>query len=523
MFSSQFRSLMNLRSASADIRRPRLRFAPRLVPLEVRALLSTITVTDDADSGAGSLRAAIAEAGTGDTIKFAHSAYGTIKLSSGPLVVATGVDIDGPGPNHVTVSGNDASTVFDVEAGVTATISGLTITKGSFATAYTLGAGGIDNDGNLTVSDCVVTGNAIAPGSDAFGAGGIVNSQTGTLTVTDSTISGNTSPYGGGIDSYATLTVTDSTISGNSATFGGGINSLGTLTATGSTISGNSASGGGGGISTYRANATLTGCTVSGNSAGQGGGINTYNANLNLVRSSVSGNSGDGIDIGGGSAPTIATLTITNSSIVGNTNDQDTPSYDGIAVGGGIVSNSADVTVTGSLVANNTVEGSLAVGGAIAMETFFTKDAANVLTVTDSTFEGNQAIGAGPAGNSMGGAIHTDPYASVTVSNSSFLNNTASASYAAQGGAMDLGTLVQGTITGTLFSGNKAVGTGDGGGSAQGGAISAENEGFPPGSPLNISGSTLVGNEAIGGSGSTTAYGGAAEGARSGTPATPST
>ena len=51
--------------------------------------------------------------------------------------------------------------------------------------------------------------------------------------------------------------------------------------------------------------------------------------------------------------------------------------------------------VTGSLIANNTVTGSLVLGGGIAMETGFVDDAANVLTVTNSTIAGNQAIGTG--------------------------------------------------------------------------------------------------------------------------------
>ena len=71
---------------------------------------------------------------------------------------------------------------------------------------------------------------------------------------------------------------------------------------------------------------------------------------------------------------------------------------------------------------------------------------------------------------------------------------------------------MQGTITGSLFSGNRAVGTGNAGATANGGAIAFETSGFFGGSPLTVSGSTLVGNEAIGGSGSTTAYGGPAIG-----------
>ncbi len=77
------------------------------------------------------------------------------------MEVATSVNIDGPGAKHVSVSGDNQSSVFDVAGGVTATISGLTVTDGSFAISGGYGAGGITNYGTLTVSDCVVTGNSV--------------------------------------------------------------------------------------------------------------------------------------------------------------------------------------------------------------------------------------------------------------------------------------------------------------------------------------------------------------------------
>jgi len=49
-------------------RRPHQRFKPDLLALETRALLSTLTVTNDGDSGAGSLRAELVAAHAGDTI-----------------------------------------------------------------------------------------------------------------------------------------------------------------------------------------------------------------------------------------------------------------------------------------------------------------------------------------------------------------------------------------------------------------------------------------------------------------------
>ena len=87
-------------------------------PLEARALLSTLTVTNDTDSGTGSLRAELALAQNGDTIVFSPKAYGTITLTSGPLEVAHRGQHPGAGRGKLTVSGDGSSNVFDVESGV---------------------------------------------------------------------------------------------------------------------------------------------------------------------------------------------------------------------------------------------------------------------------------------------------------------------------------------------------------------------------------------------------------------------
>src|SRR5262245_14547300 len=102
-------------------RRPRLArrpsFVPRLEALEDRALLSVFTVTDLADSGAGSLRQAILDANAQpgiDLIDFAAGLQGTIALSSGQLDITDGLLVTGPGARQLAVSGNDASRVFAI-------------------------------------------------------------------------------------------------------------------------------------------------------------------------------------------------------------------------------------------------------------------------------------------------------------------------------------------------------------------------------------------------------------------------
>src|SRR6202011_3078237 len=73
-------------------------FVPRLEPLEDRTVLSTLTVTNPADSGDGSLRAAITLAQSGDQIVFDTSLKGqTITLTSGPLAITQSIDTEAPG------------------------------------------------------------------------------------------------------------------------------------------------------------------------------------------------------------------------------------------------------------------------------------------------------------------------------------------------------------------------------------------------------------------------------------------
>src|SRR5262249_38084442 len=106
-------------------------------------------------------------------------------------------------------------------------------------------------------------------------------------------------------------------LSCNSATYGGGIFNYGTLTVSGSTLSGNSASQGGGGIYCASATATVTGCTLSGNSAFEGGAIDSDIGTLTIDGSTLTGNSVT--SKGGGILSKGSVITVKNSSsITGN-------------------------------------------------------------------------------------------------------------------------------------------------------------------------------------------------------------
>jgi len=238
-------------------------------------------VTNLQDDGVGSLRWAIANAPPGGTITFDRSLRGTIsRPSSTPtngrdILIGRNLTIRGPGAGVLAISGGNAGRVFDVSKGVLVTISNLTIKNGEPGEGYPNG-GGIYNEGTLTLTNSTVSGNR------ALDGGGIDNA--GTLTLINSAVSGNsaTNLYasGGGIYNEGTLTLINSTISGNSALaddahgtgYGGGIDNEGTLTLTNSSVSSNSASTSGGGI--YNGGRlTLTNSSVSGNKAPAGADI----------------------------------------------------------------------------------------------------------------------------------------------------------------------------------------------------------------------------------------------------------
>jgi hypothetical protein len=294
-------------------------FRPRLESLEGRDLPSTLTVTNTLDTGIkgdGSLRGEIAAAAqSGDTIVFdpRTMAGKQILLSGLELYVDKNLTIQGL-PTGSVINGAGASRVFDVGVGVSVTLANLTITGGSGiddlfnaigSPSDGLG-GGILNSGTLTVRNCTVTGNTDLIGGPNFG-GGIYNDLGAVLTVTGSTVSGNGNVFGpdhtgsgGGIYNAGTLTIDGSVLSGNVAFDGGGIFNAagGTLSMTGTTLSGNSADSLGGGLyNTYRATATVMNCTLTGNTAHFfGGGIyNDKYGHLAIGGSTFSNNAPDNI------------------------------------------------------------------------------------------------------------------------------------------------------------------------------------------------------------------------------------
>jgi len=210
-------------------------------------------VCQDVAAGDCTLRDAVIEAndntGVFDEITFASAITG-VTLGGTQLDVTEGVYIYGNGAKATTISGDDASRVFELDPDLNDPVvfRDLTLTGGAAGGGY--GGAIYNHDANLDVRDSVLTENSANKGGAIFDVG--VNGQSTDITgstlsdntaaddgaaffaggsagrIFNSTISGNHAgatgdDYGGGVfisdDSY----FYDSTISGNSAGYGGGI------------------------------------------------------------------------------------------------------------------------------------------------------------------------------------------------------------------------------------------------------------------------------------------------------------
>lgn len=230
------------------------------------AYASTITVTNTNDSGAGSLRQALADAIAGDVITFDASLTGqTITLAS-ELSVATPLTIDGSTTPNVTVSGNNSVRVFNVTA--PATLMGFTVANGQ--NLPTGSGAGINTSSDLTLILMQIIDNEARIG------GGIAAGNASAVVINQSTLSGNSALLAGGgfFGLNTSVAIANSAIYSNTSDQdGAGLElSGGSLLLENSTVSGNQATRQGGGVWTSSTNATLRYSTLTNNQASIGGG-----------------------------------------------------------------------------------------------------------------------------------------------------------------------------------------------------------------------------------------------------------
>ena len=285
---------------------------------------ATVVVTSGADSGPGTLRQVVADAAAGDTITFA---VGTVTLTTGQILIDKNLTIRGNGPAVTTVT-RSASTprfrIFEVAAGVEATIDLLTVTGGD-----EVFGGGIYSSGRLTVARSRVTLNRGAVGAGIFNNGGdmsILNSALSFNTVdTRDGSYGSLGGEGGGISSEGggSLSIRGSEVVGNvvlsnvGGSAGGIDSSSSTVSLIDSLVSSNTAAQSGGGV--RMGDGRVTGSVIRDNSAGTGAGI-VISGVVVMERTEVSGNhahdNGGGITLTRGNAGT--DLTATNVTVSEN-------------------------------------------------------------------------------------------------------------------------------------------------------------------------------------------------------------
>jgi len=272
--------------------------------------------------------------------------------------------------NSGTISNNHNAGTYKSGGGInnygTLTINGGTITGNSSVES----GGGVFNQGKLTINGGVITGNK----SGTSGGGiGNSKSGSLTIVKGDISAN-RAGKNAGGIYNGGTLTITGGTIKGNTNGkdgTGGGVVNEGTLRMQGGVITANASDTSGGGLfNTSNGTAVLSGGNISANTTGNGkGGGGIYNTGkLTLeggikVTDNKSAGGGGAINNAKSSSGAVGTVTITGGTISGNT----------AGTSGGVIANSANVTITGGTLSKNKATnnggavyntGSLTLGGA---------------------------------------------------------------------------------------------------------------------------------------------------------------
>jgi hypothetical protein len=478
-------------------------------------MLSTLTVLNANDKGPGSLRDTITNAKSGDTIIFAPALDGqTITLTSDQLTVNNSLDIEGPGPGLLTISGNGTNRIFAINEGLTVTIDGFTLAHGRAVGGLgnpngSGGGGAILNTRSVVNLANDIFWENVSLGSTGDGGpkgGAIACFGSGALTVTNSTLLDNRADgsvknsqwaQGGAIFSNRdgpSVTVSGCAFTGNQAIGGNG----GVLPPAGFGVG--DASGGAIRVEGSSSTLTVVDCTFNDNRAIAGNGSSAPKGS-NLGGYYVDGADGGAIVCHDGANLVVSGSSFTNNAAVGGSGANGasiTSGWLGTGLGGAIHAQGATTVSDSSFLGNAAVGGSSdsagsgiilvggGDGGAIYKDAFVSSAAA--LSVTNSTFRNNQAVGGAGgaggifAGDGIGGAIMTVDYGPTAVA-------------------------VTATVSGSTFSGNQAVGgaggSGRNGADGLGGALANVL-----GSTLSVSGCTLSGNQATGGAGGSGGNGG---------------
>ncbi|MGE0067856.1 MAG: choice-of-anchor Q domain-containing protein [Solirubrobacterales bacterium] len=322
-------------------------------------------VTSTADSGPGSLRAAIIGANSGESIAVPAGTYG---ISSGELLVDKNLTIAGAGPAQTVVRAvAPGFRIFHVGNGKDVAISGMTIRDATLVQPGGIaeGAGIYVEEGGVSISDVAFANNTVdatglSGASGGIAGGGAVAARKGRLAISGSSFTGNVAISRGG------------------AAKGGGIAE-------------------GGGVYGQESPVTISASTFNGNRVEASGGAGAANAAQ-----------GGGIATGAGAAARKGSLTIAASSFAGGATISrgGLGAEGGIAEGGGAMTQGALTTISTSTFSGGEVDasggqgaaapkqnGGIARGGGVAL-----RDPAPGSNLLSSTAAGNSVRSLGGAG-----------------------------------------------------------------------------------------------------------------------------
>ncbi|QBB70422.1 hypothetical protein ELE36_08605 [Pseudolysobacter antarcticus] len=286
------------------------------------AIANIVPVSNCADSGAGSLRSAIASAVTGDTVSMIGLACSSISLTTGAIhILQSDLTVTAPSSkvtiDHFYTAPSDRILVHNGAGNLI--LNNLNVTHG-----YASGSNGAVNGGciysagTLTLNSSRVTSCRVAVVAGTVNdhaQGGGVFSKKG-LNLNNSQLSFNTAyanpgrSYGGGAYSVGFFNATDSTVSynvsqatvpGATRGYAGGLLLSGGSTITGSTIAKNVANSAGGGVLIPGNTANyFTNSTISGNTAENSvGGLLGLNGGIYLEHTTIAFNTDGGATFSG--------------------------------------------------------------------------------------------------------------------------------------------------------------------------------------------------------------------------------
>jgi CSLREA domain-containing protein len=412
-------------------------------PPAAAAAAFTVTKTsdskDDVCNRDCSLREAIIAAHRNPGVDTITLPAGLYRVTLSDLDITSSLHIIGAGAAATIIESNGQDRVVEVRPDTTVTIRNVTIRNGQVSAAN---GAGILNNGTLTLSESVVSGNrsqdgrgggisnagaltlthSTVSGNAAHSGGGIENTAAGTLTVSESIVSDNTAAVGAGIFTQGTAQLAQSVVRSNSGqVWAGGIYNSGDLSLSNSTVSDNrlpDLNSDGGGLMNYSGTMTLTDSRVSANQATSGGGIRNVSGTVTLTNSQVSANqatNGGGIfttgkftffnstvsenraTLGGGIFNDDQLLTLSNSTISGNR---------GTAGGGLFIGRGATQMVNSTLSGNAAADDGGAIFFGIGWEYPRGSMSLRNVTITDNTADANRD------GVGTGGGINNPPAAS---------------------------------------------------------------------------------------------------------------